>query len=126
MGNRVVKFRGKRVDNGKWVYGYYQELVDSVNHLYWINEPNGDITDVVPETVGQYTGLKDRDGVEIYEGDVLIFDGYKFVILWNEERGGFHMDYWMFDEQYDLSEFSQTSEIISNIHDDPELMEGEK
>ena len=99
------------MDNGEWVYG---NLIR--------RNVCGEEWEVIPETVGQYTGLNDKNGKKIFEGDVLIFDGDKFVISWNDERCGFRMDYWMFDEQYDLSEFWPTSEIICNIHDNQELM----
>ena len=127
---RKIKFRGKRIDNGKWVYGslmkslvgkkYIIELVDDVGA--WQPDFRLLYAEVDPSTVGQYTGLKDKNGVKIFEGDVLIFDGDKFVISWDDERCGFRMDYWMFDEQYDLSEFWPTSEIIGNIHDNPEML----
>ena len=70
----------------------------------------------------QDTGLKDKNGTRVFEGDVLVFNGDRFVIFRDEERGGFYMNYWQFDEQYDLNEFWPTSEIIDNIHVNPELM----
>ena len=78
---------------------------------------------MIPETVGQYTGLKDKNGKKIFDGDVLVIDDDRFLIQWEEERGGFRIDYWQIDEQYDLSEFWPASALIGNVHDNPELVE---
>lgn len=70
---REIKFKGKRINNGEWHYGYY--FFNSITHN--IMNPDTfkglrlDVEEVDPSTVGQFTGLKDKNGDEIYEGDIV-------------------------------------------------------
>lgn len=126
---REILFRGKRADNGEWVYGYYLEDIGSC-----IKEKPSAVSMqtylVLPETVGQYTGLTDKNGKKIFEGDILSAHldednpDYETVVqvIW-EEYG------WRTMEENGLSdplddEDAEIFAIIGNIHDNPELVEG--
>lgn len=115
---REIKFRGKRLDNGEWVYGHYTE--GSPNYHY-ITNPSGAVWQVDPETVGEFTGLHDKkrtkefpDGQPIWEGDILEFGGLGYV-KYDEDR-------FLVDCGILFTRISTQHEVIGNIHDNPELL----
>lgn len=122
---REIKFRGKCLDNGEWVVGSYIEAENidrSIAHQIIPYKAGLVVREVDPATVGQYTGLKDKNGREIYEGDILQDEiGFKGKISYS--MGTFYGD---FGEGFELQYFSEGLHeaciLAGNIHDDPELL----
>lgn len=119
--NREIKFRGKTID-GLWEYG----SLWIEKGKYYINGTDNNWWEVIPETVGQFTGLYDKNGKEIYEGDILSprDRDVLFVVIWDNDTASFK-----FKGRYGVYEIDESIlslEIVGNIHDNPELLEETK
>ena len=124
---RDIEFRGKRTDNGEWVYGNLVRGCDE-KYVYIVEFGNRELcrnyVNVNPETIGQYTGLTDKNGKKIFEGDIGRRRDDIFLIDWSEEKAAFVMifhDY--ICEILYLEEMWDDAEVVGNIHDNPELLE---
>lgn len=117
--------RGKRINNGEWVYGYLIGDDVIVGNIVEFNDEylNTEFwCKVDPETVGQYTGLKDKNGKEIYEGDAFKTSlGWVAVVEWEKEGRflGFTMEN---ERKIVYINREPRIEVIGNIHDTPELI----
>ena len=129
---REIEFRGKRVDNGEWVYGALTKRRNLCGSsffeiLSFENPDESSNFEVETETIGQYTGLKDQNGVKIYEGDIINvkFSGgseRNFIISWEIDR------YKLLNINKNESEdntsglYGNYCEVIGNIYENPELL----
>lgn len=88
---RTIKFKGKSLEDGEWNYGDLSHVADQTLVK---NNPCRDKRPVftfavAPDTVGQYTGFLDKDGKELYEGDILRYNNSTFAVEWSEDLGAF-------------------------------------
>lgn len=124
---REIKFRGKRVNDCEWVYGDLLRI-HGVPYIYPDPAPNGwNDYEVIPDTVGQFTGLLDKNGKEIYEGDIVANDfGNAYIV--NMAVEWCTDGYWALheidgdDTMHFVADYLKEIELIGNIHDNPELM----
>lgn len=126
---REILFRGKRIDNGEWVegsyafqYGCHEILLPSTDGEYGF-----DRYFIYPETVGQFTGLTDRNGKKIFEGDVVrhynnLTDSTKYEVgkvFWDKKRTCFRRTS---NPSSVFMNFDCCYEVVGTIHDNPELL----
>ena len=125
---REILFRGKRVDDSRWIEGSFTiDCNGECEILHQLKTPHGgfQFLKVIPETVGQFTGMTDKNGTKIFEGDI-VKEQYKsheiiYNVYWDEDYFAFRVK--SKDYSYYLDELVQSnSEVIGNIHDNKELL----
>lgn len=134
---REILFRGKRVDNGEWVYGYYVKQVDAFGAVHRIYHSASDpddsnaVYEIDKKTVGQFTGLTDKNGKKIFEGDIVKFNTETYTSIrdtigvvgyYNSSYGIAYENNRHFLEFNNMSMYVRWYEIIGNIHDNQELL----
>lgn len=169
---REILFRAKEIEKGKWVYGAYfahqkvnlciiteqDEVKKNTQHLIvqdkiacdWNFENGIQVVDVNPETIGQYTGLEDKNGTKIFDGDIVKYTRTNMYaptasfhnqdlislhrIYWNDEKHCFYEEHYKLPDKEcigggclnfnDERADENIIEVIGNIYDNPELLEG--
>lgn len=163
--NRQIIFRGKRIDNGEWIYGSFLNIEDTCfiiekgdfdfdyrteNYAFWFDCTEKEVN---PDTIGQFTGLTDKNGKEIYEGDIIhldchawldwkeldsvkaeiVYDNGTFGARWKNPDAGKPYPFQNPDDEEDveaeyvcefIGNLPKTIEVIGSIHDNPDLLNG--
>lgn len=131
--NRQIKFRGKENFKSKYFPAKWYEgglMIDGDDAWLCVKKENEGIVSIKvdPDTVGQFTGMLDSNGKEIYEGDILSDGEVKYEVWYSEDRAGFIAE--MRDPQNDLVDYlggydtERMMTVIGNLHDNPDLLNG--
>ena len=127
---REILFRGKQRTMLDWVEGT-GVFNDGTNTWLSANESNKPIACglnhkiVLPETVGQYTGLTDKNGKKIFEGDIVRNGDYTMIVVWYDFHAAFMLAFRVDGDYFEaISNSHIYLEVLGNIHDNPELLGG--
>jgi len=135
---REIIFRGKRVDTGEWIEGFYACQSNHscvIRYLKYQHFIYKDITldfdlgglsgfEIIPETVGQYTGLQDKNGKMIFEGDICIDSlGFTFTVKWDGSNARF-LGVVVGEGRIVYVGREPRVEVIGNIYDNPDMLKG--
>ncbi len=137
--SEIILFRGKAIDginggcehnntnykNGEWVYGLVYGVDEVLGTMNMVDENDVGGIDVDPNTIGQYTNLKDRNGKEIFEGDIVNYSGTNHLVVFEHRNGAAYfgiaiseIETWGFSNSVPADKM----EVLGNIYDNPELL----
>lgn len=129
---RQILFRGKRIDNGEWEGGYYAKFGYTEKERSYIIPVYASALyaiEIDPATIGQYVGLKDKNGRKIWENDIceMVYDGvsHTYLIVWDEGELDFKGTNGKkkYGGNFEYLTCCEEIEVIGNIFDNPELLE---
>ena len=126
---REILFRGKRADTGEWIEGYYCRA------FRWTGDKNPtpaiqeadcySFREIIPETVGQYTGLKDKNGKKIFEGDIVSYNGSCHKVVFESRNGTGYFGIVVGENEtwgFGNSTPAYMMTVVGNIHDNADLL----
>ena len=129
---REILFRGKRADNGEWIEGCFLDR-NNIGIFYDDTEESDcavHIFSVISETVGQYTGLTDKNGKKIFEGDIIETPDRLVKVVWFEGNAQFDLHFIRYTDEVAITNFKgihmrdlKEYEVIGNIYDNKEILD---
>lgn len=125
---RPIIFRGKLKDKEQadffndWFYG---DLIHCNDGSICIRQQEtGQELEVIPETVGQYTGRNDKNGVDIFEGGIVTYSGAAGIVFYDKDSSMFMVSFQLHRSRYSFDSLDEEVEVIGNIHDNKNLING--